>query len=258
MKDCLNKLAGWILASCVTVALAVIVIVVAKYPVARQTYNIELTVKTDSMGCLTSQSRALMDSLVNVVSNQNNILKGKYEALVEHESDNQGLLTIGGLLVTIIVSILGFFGFRSFQSIEEKAIANAQGAAKKKLDDEMGAEIDRVKRALETEIVKRFEEDIKPDVKTEVERSIYETYNADLSAKINFINDKGQEIISLRKDVEGLKKKLSEIQDAGLNENDTTEDESQSENYLDGLMAKIRERKARKDRSNDVKKGGKA
>jgi len=255
MKKDLDKLAGWILTACIVVALVVVVIVALKYPAAKQTYQIELTIKTDSTGVLTSESQAMMDSVLHVVANQNSILQGKYEALADRESDNQGLMTIGGVLITIIVSILGFFGFRSFQSIEEKAMDNAEGAAKKKLDQEMAGEIDRVKRTVETEMVKKFDEEIKPKIKTEVDAAVDDKYNADLSSKIHFINDKEKEINSLREDVEKLKNKLSDAEDVGLNDTETSGENSQSDSNTDDIMNRIKERRTRKNESDKEKKG---
>lgn len=255
MKEVLDQLAGWILAACVVVALAVTVIVALKYPAAKQTYQIELTIKTDSTGALTSESRALMDSMLHVVDNQNSILQGKYEALAERESDNQWLMTIGGVLVTIIASILGFFGFRSFQSIEEIAVNNAEGAAKKKLDEEMGGEINRLKRTLETEMVNKFDEEIKPKVKTEVDAAVDDKYNTDLSAKINFINDKEKEINSLRNDVETLKNKLSDAEDAGLKNTEASGEKPQADSNADDIMNQIKDRRTRKNKVDKEKKG---
>ena len=258
MKEDLDKIAGWILAACVVVALVVAVIVALKYPAARQTYQIELTVKTDSMGVLTSESQTMMDSVLHVVANQNRILQGKFETLAERESDNQGLMTIGSVLVTIIASILGFFGFRSFQSIEEKAVNNAEGAAKKKLDEEMGGEIDRVKRIVETEMVNKFDEEIKPKIKTEVDAAVDDKYNTDLSAKINFINDKEMEINSLREDVEMLKNKLSDAEDIGLKNNETPGEKTQTKSNSDDIIKQIKDRRARKSKSDKEKKGEEA
>lgn len=256
MKEDLDKLAGFILTACVVVALIVTVIVVLKYPAAKQTYQIELTIQTDSTGVLTSESQTMMDSVLYVVANQNSILQGKYEALGERESDNQWLMTIGGVLVTIIASILGFFGFRSFQSIEEKAVNNAEGAARKKLDEEMGGEIDRVKRTVETEMVKKFDEEIKPKIKTEVDAAVDDKYSADLSAKINFINDKENEIKLLREDVEMLKNKLSDAEDIGLKNTEALGEKPQKDTSTDDIMNQIKERRTRKNKADKDKKGG--
>lgn len=256
MKNLLNILAGVLLFLCSITAIAVVVIVAKKYPAEKQTYNIELTVTADSIGHLTKESRVMIDSVMHVVANQGNTLQGKYEALAERETDNQNLMTIGGIIVTIIASILGFFGFRSFQSIEEKAIDKAEGAAKKKLDEEMGGEIDRVRRKLETEMLKRFDEDIKPKVKAEVEAVTDEKFSNELNAKINFINANGDEIKSLRNDVEGLKKKLSDAQDAGLEKEDKVKTEEKPDPAQDEIMDQIKERRGRKAGTGKGKKGG--
>lgn len=245
--------------ACIIAALAVTIILTLKYPTEKQTYNIELTVKTDTIGYLTKESKAMMDSVVHVVANQNSILQTKYEALVDHESDNLVLVKIGGILVTVIVSILGFFGFRSFKSIEEIAVNNAEGAAKKKLDDEMGAEIERVKRTLETEIVNTFDDDIKPKVKTEVVAEINERYNNDLSAKINFINNNNEVINTLKNDVESLKNKLSVAQDEGLAGNgEASSATPKVKPEDDEIVQQIHNRRVRKSGTTKEEKGGKA
>lgn len=259
MKEWLDKLAGCVLVICIIAALVVAIILTLKYPTEKQTYNIELTVKTDTLGSLTKESQAMMDSVIHVVANQNRVLQGKYETMADHETDNLVMVKIGGILVTVIVSILGFFGFRSFKSIEEIAVNNAEGAAKKKLDDEMGAEIERVKRTLETEIVKKFDDDIKPKVKTEVVAEINERYNNDLSAKINFININNEVINSLKNDVESLKNKFSVAQDEGLagnNEAETATPQPKLED--DEIVQQIRNRRVRKSGTTKEEKGGKS
>lgn len=259
MKEWLDKLAGCVLLLCIIAALAVAIILTLKFPAEKQTYNIELTVKTDTIGSLTKESQAIMDSVIHVVANQNRILLGKYDALADHESDNQVLMKIGGIIVTVIVSILGFFGFRSFKSIEEIAVNNAEGAAKKKLDKEMGAEIDRVKRTLETEIVEKFDGEIKPKVKTEVVAEINERYSNDLSAKINFINSNNEVINTLKNDVESLKNKLSVVQDEGLTANiETSQAISQMKLEDDEIVRQIHNRRERRSGTTKEKKGGKA
>lgn len=259
MKEWLDKLAGCVLVICIIAALVVAIILTLKYPTEKQTYNIELTVKTDTLGSLTKESQAMMDSVIHVVANQNRVLQGKYETMADHETDNLVMVKIGGILVTVIVSILGFFGFRSIKSIEEIAVNNAEGAAKKKLDDEMGAEIERVKRTLETEIVKKFDDDIKPKVKTEVVAEINERYNNDLSAKINFININNEVINSLKNDVESLKNKFSVAQDEGLlGNNEAVTATPQPKPEDDDIVQQIHNRRVRKSGTTKEEKGGKS
>lgn len=259
MKERLDKFAVYVLFACIIAALTVAIILTLKYPTEKQTYNIELTVKTDTLGILTRESQAMMDSVIHVVANQNRVLQGKYETMADHETDNLVMVKIGGILVTVIVSILGFFGFRSFKSIEEIAVNNAEGAAKKKLDDEMGAEIERVKRTLETEIVKKFDDDIKPKVKTEVVAEINERYNNDLSAKINFININNEVINSLKNDVESLKNKFSVAQDEGLaGNNEAVTATPQPKPEDDDIVQQIRNRRVRKSGTTKEEKGGKS
>lgn len=77
MKEWLDKLAGCVLVICIIAALVVAIILTLKYPTEKQTYNIELTVKTDTLGSLTKESQAMMDSVIHVVENQNRVLQEK-------------------------------------------------------------------------------------------------------------------------------------------------------------------------------------
>ena len=216
VKRLIDKHASWLLLSCALAALAICIIVATKYPAAEHAYHIELALNVDSVGNLSKESQVMMDSVLNVVRNQNEVVLRKYDAIAEGKIDEQRLFTIGGFLLTILVSVLGFFGFRSFNSIEEKAINLAEGAAKKKLDEEMGAEIADVERRMETKIINTINNDIKPAVKGAVSEEIEVRYNKDLTAKINFINEKEEVINTIKEDIEDLKQKYSELDDASL------------------------------------------
>ena len=58
------------------------------------------------------------------------LLANKYQYVIEKRAIEDSLFSIGSILVGIIIAILGFFGFKSFQTIEEKAHQIAKETAK--------------------------------------------------------------------------------------------------------------------------------
>lgn len=74
------------------------------------------------------------DSLIQTVRNYDNELSQKYQYLVEQKEQDSQLFYWGSLLVGLIIAIFGWFGFKSFNSIEEKAkrlaISKAQYTAR--------------------------------------------------------------------------------------------------------------------------------
>ena len=63
----------------------------------------------------------VVDSINNIITQHEILLKEHYRHLLEKRDWDDSIITIGSLLVGIIISILGFFGFRSFKSIEDKS-----------------------------------------------------------------------------------------------------------------------------------------
>ncbi len=91
------------------------------------------TVQVDSLGKEIAYSREQMDSIINVVRDYELKLDEKYQYLLEKREDDDRFKTWGALLIGLFVSVLGFFGYKSFKDIknhcEEIAKAEAQNIA---------------------------------------------------------------------------------------------------------------------------------
>ena len=72
----------------------------------------------DSLIGSEAYSKEEMDSLIAVVKNYELKLDEKYQYLLEKREDDDRFKTWGALLVGLFVSVLGFFGYKSFKDIK--------------------------------------------------------------------------------------------------------------------------------------------
>lgn len=91
------------------------------------------TAQVDSIGAETACSREQVDSIIKVVKDYELKLDEKYQYLLEKREDDDRFKTWGALLIGLFVSVLGFFGYKSFKDIknhsEEIAKAEAHNIA---------------------------------------------------------------------------------------------------------------------------------
>lgn len=82
-----------------------------------QTHRIILTVSPDSVYD-DRQFCYYTDSLINVINKHEHVIADRYEAILEDRADTQKYWSIAGILVSIIIGIAGFFGFKTIKDIE--------------------------------------------------------------------------------------------------------------------------------------------
>ena len=133
----LNKMAAWILFICSVVA----AVTVAFFSFDRAILDEEKEVKisyvfqTDTLGTVTPQSRALADSVLYEMSKHEQRIADKYEYIIEQRSNIEDYLTWGGILLTVVISIFGFFGYKSLHDIQERILKHVEPSAQKAAED---------------------------------------------------------------------------------------------------------------------------
>lgn len=108
-------------ASAVLLGLCAIALIVLAYNCFSskrpQTHRIILTVSPDSVYD-DRQFCCYTDSLINVINKHEHVIADRYEAILEDRADTQKYWSIAGILVSIIIGIAGFFGFKTIKDIE--------------------------------------------------------------------------------------------------------------------------------------------
>ena len=93
--------------------------------------KITIELHSDSTLVMSAEDRTvIIDSLNTIMQRREQLLANKYQYVIEKRAIEDSLFSIGSILVGIIIAILGFFGFKSFQTIEEKAHQIAKETAK--------------------------------------------------------------------------------------------------------------------------------
>ena len=124
LKSFLDKSAAFLLIVCV---IGMIVLACNCFSSKKpQTHRIILTVTPDSVYD-DRQFSYYTDSLINVISKHEHVIADRYEAILEDRADTQKYWSIAGILVSIIIGIAGFFGFKTIKDIEH----DCQETAKK-------------------------------------------------------------------------------------------------------------------------------
>ena len=82
-----------------------------------QTHRIVLTVSPDSVYD-DAKFAYYTDSLINVINQHEHVIADRYEAFLEDKADTQKFWSMAGVLVSFILGVAGFFGFKSIKDIE--------------------------------------------------------------------------------------------------------------------------------------------
>lgn len=141
LGNLLNKMAAWILFLCVAVS----TISIAFFSFGRAILDDDSEVKisyvfqTDTIGVVSSQSRALADSVLNEMSKHEQRIADKYEYIIEQRSNMEDYLTWGGILLTVVISVFGFFGYKSLHDIQERIVKLVEPSAQKAAEDKAEA-----------------------------------------------------------------------------------------------------------------------
>lgn len=160
--------------------------------------RMELHLSTDSTGVVSPQARQLADSLINEIKKQETILEDKYKYFIEQQSNTQDLLAVGSVLLGIIVSLVGFFGFSTMKSIEDKARKIGEESANEAFNKRLGE--------LQT---KKYKELLEKKFKPEVDKRIKESLNRFEGEKSSGIDSHERRLNILEESISSLSIKVN-------------------------------------------------
>lgn len=242
----LNKMAAWILFLCVAGSLAAVIIFSYGKSIIEEEKGVKITYifQTDTLGVVTPASRMFADSVLYEMSKHEQRIADKYEYIIEQRSNIEDYLTWGGILLTVVVSVFGFFGYKSLHDIEGKLVKQIEPSAQKAAEDKAASVCENKYEAYQTTAEAKIEawqtkaeskiesfqsttytslrDDLseamgkkvakqKQNIDDQIRTKVQEEYEKKFAGKVQDIEDNASIIESLQKDVTELKGRLDDM-----------------------------------------------
>lgn len=131
--------------------------------------EIKLVVAVDSTGCISQQGHDNIDSVIFAIEKYQHQIDDKYKYVLEQKETFNDLITIAGMVLAVIASLVGFFGYKSVNSIEDKIKKDAE-----KIAGDTAEETSKEK-------FKLYEEKTTEALKNQIDVSIKEAIGKDLA-----------------------------------------------------------------------------
>lgn len=185
-------------------------------PTAPEVSKITVSVEPDSAGVVSPVIMQKIDSMAALVKQQDINIRERYAYMVEQKEQENTLIAIAGVLISIILAIFGFFGYRSFKSIEDKAINNAREKASSKVNTEMVTIRKELDRELRGVINKTFQDEYENNLRQQVEDIINAVYNDVISARLGAIKSSEEELNTIKERLISVETFVSALRDNGI------------------------------------------
>lgn len=186
-----------------------------------QDVNIKIMLPVDSTGVLAEQSVQQIDSLKEELVRHEQLLENRYKHVLEQKENLNDLLTIGGMFLTTILALFGFFGYKSITTLEEKVKEDALAAVGKTAEDTLKTKFEIFEQSTRDDLGKQLMIDLKEPVSKELANfkiSSRKYLEDKLDEKVkevnqNLMDDTNSRYYELKSELEDLTKKLSELKE---------------------------------------------
>ena len=200
---------------CIVVAI-VIFAIGSKREVIQHEYT--YTIKVDSTGNVNPAAQMQVDSIITTIKKHEQIIKDRYDYVLEQRENSQNYLTVGGIFVTVILSIFGFFGYKSFKSIEEDAKVQAKKIAEdntEKIAEEKATSVaTKLNNKLNNELKREQKETLrsfkKEDIPDMVTKAVEHKFESMVGNKMSMVEEVIGRLPEIEKDITQLKRAKDE------------------------------------------------
>jgi hypothetical protein len=210
-----NEIAATILLVFCAVSVVVAIVIFAigsKREVVKHEYT--YTIKVDSAGNVTPAAQLQVDSMISTIKQHEHLIQDRYDYVLEQRENSQDYLTVGGIFVTVILSIFGFFGYKSFKSIEEDAKSSAKKIAADKAEEianEKATDVatklnNRLNNELKIEQQKALRDFKKEDIPDMISRAVEQKFGIVVGDKMSKVDVALEKIPTIESDISELKR----------------------------------------------------
>ena len=169
------------------------------------------------------------DKLIEAVRQYDTQLSEKYQYLIEQKEQDSQLFYWGSLIVGIVVSVVGWFGYQSFSSVEDKAVKAAKDSSEEYL-----------KKNLTTEVANQSKTYFESAASNTLKEKIKNELDGVIQTKVDNLN-LAEEVNNLRNEFSKMESNLSKKVEVAV--------QNQFDTMLENMKSKARSEK--KGKSNE-------
>ena len=185
-----------------------------------QDVSLQIVMQVDSTGVLTEESLHQVEDLKAELVRHEQLLEDRYKHVLVQKENLNDLLTIGGMFLTTILALFGFFGYKSMTTLEEKVKEDALSAVgktvKKTVEDTLITKFETFKQSAKESLGNEMKTDVKNTINREMgrEKSLLDAKLIDLESRVNQkIDEQGDPLTVLRPSIDNLNQKLTILDD---------------------------------------------
>lgn len=185
-----------------------------------QDINVQIVMPVDSTGVISAEALQQAEDLKAELLRHEQLLEDRYKHVLEQKENLNDLLTIGGMFLTIVLALFGFFGYKSMNSIEEKVKQEAESTAKKTAEEASKSRFESFEQATKENLKTDMEKKVKVTVDKEMaesKKATKEQLEASLKEQIKDVSEKVKDtedqINGLSASLGNLDQKLASLSD---------------------------------------------
>lgn len=213
----LNRIGAIVIVICVVLLLAGILLYGFVYRNHQQeNVSIQFVIQTDSLGRVSQDASSQVDTLMTLMDRHEHLLQDKYQHILEQKEIFNDVLTLGGMLLAVVLSLFGFFGYKSLNSIEDKVKEQVNQLT----DNLFKQQFEAYKNSTKEELIDKIEINVREVVsrsfseyKQSANHSIDKKVKASIEDKTVEVNDLKLVLEDVKKSQDNIDEKLSKLQD---------------------------------------------
>lgn len=171
-------------------------------------HRYEYVLRVDSAGMPTDEARAQVDSLIRALKHHEREIDERYDYVLQQREDAQNWYAVGGVIISIVLSVFGFFGYRNYKSIEEKAISaaedKAEGCIKEKIDIAESNLQSKNAAHIKNELTEKFVSFERNNLENAIAIKLKDVYNQKVEERLSEIDMMNRKIEDLDDDIARL------------------------------------------------------
>ncbi len=183
-----------------------------------QDVNVQIVMNVDSTGVLSDESKQQVIEMKEEIIRHEHLLEDRYKHVVEQKENLNDMLTIGGMFITIVLALFGFFGYKSMTTLEDKVKENAKAtaeetatkASKNKFEDFEKQTKENLTQSMGQKVKETVDKEM-AEFKTTAKKQISDNINEQVREVKQKARDYEELISGLTKSLENLDNKHSKL-----------------------------------------------